>query len=92
MPLEDLSNLAQDVYMPMLCNTRNQEGWPEVISLEVMESLNNFVSITQVVVGSTKGNTILPLPPLDVGFDGMSTITNIGDKDKVRSLPLLKHA
>ena len=29
-PLEHLSVLAQEVFLPMLCNPRNQVGWPEV--------------------------------------------------------------
>ena len=34
-PLEHLSVLAQEVFLPMLTNPRNQVGWPEVITKEV---------------------------------------------------------
>ena len=79
-----MSNLAQNLFMPMLCNPRNQEGWPDVISHHVMESLHEFVSQTHVIVGTTHGKTTLPLPPADITGD--ISITTLSDKDKVHIL------
>lgn len=35
LPLEHLERIIQDVYMPLLSNPANQEGWGEVASKEV---------------------------------------------------------
>ena len=83
LPLDTLCNLTQDVYMPVVCNPRNQEGWPDVVGREVMENLHKFVSNTYVTVGQTQGKTMLPLPPADTTSE--TSITNMSDKDKVRS-------
>ncbi len=67
--------------MPVVCNPRNQEGWPDVVSREVMENLHKFVANTYVTVGMTQGKTMLPLPPADTTAE--TSITNMSDKDKV---------
>ena len=69
-PLEHLSVLAQEVFLPMLCNPRNQVGWPEVITKEVVENLHKFIANVYVTIGQTKGKTLLPLPPTDGGAAG----------------------
>jgi len=38
-PLEHLSTVAQEVFLPVITNPRNQHGWPEVITKEVMENI-----------------------------------------------------
>ena len=39
-PLEHLSVLANEVFLPMITNPANQVGWPEVITKEVVENLH----------------------------------------------------
>ena len=65
-PLEQLLAVAQEVYFPLICNSKNQEGWPEVIAKEVTDNFNRFVANTYITLGQNSGNTILPLPPKDV--------------------------
>ena len=65
-PLEHLSAVSQEVFVPLMCNPANQEGWPEVISKEVTENMHKFVANLYVTIGLTKGKTLLPLPPKDL--------------------------
>ena len=81
-PLEHLSLLAQEVFLPMLCNPRNQVGWPEVITKEVVENLHKFIANVYVTIGQTKGKTLLPLPPTE----GSAGDKGIRDKDKIHVL------
>ena len=62
-PLEHLSVLANEVFLPMITNPANQVGWPEVITKEVVENLHKFIANVYVTIGQTKGKTLLPLPP-----------------------------
>ena len=43
-PLETLSAVAQNVFLPMLSSTGNQEGWPDVVAREVTDNLHRFVA------------------------------------------------
>jgi len=43
----------------MLCNPRNQVGWPEVITKEVVENLHKFIANVYVTIG--QGLTLVPL-------------------------------
>jgi dynein heavy chain len=81
-PLEHLSVLAQEVFLPMLCNPRNQVGWPEVITKEVVENLHKFIANVYVTIGQTKGKTLLPLPPTDSGAGDKG----LRDKDQIHVL------
>ena len=84
-PLEHLSVLAQEVFLPMLTNPRNQVGWPEVITKEVVENLHKFIANVYVTIGQTKGKTLLPLPPSESdgpGQEGAGT----SDKDQIHVL------
>ena len=36
-PLESLAAVAQDVFVPMLTQPANQQGWPDVVAKEVTE-------------------------------------------------------
>ncbi len=63
MPLEHLEKVIQEVYLPLLANPANQEGWGEVASKEILDKLHGFLASVSITVGSTKGKTCLPLPP-----------------------------
>jgi len=73
MPLEHLERIIQDVYMPLLSNPANQEGWGEVASKEVLDKLHGFLASVSITVGSTKGKTCLPLPPEPSGDAAVDT-------------------
>ncbi len=62
--LEQLSLLAQEVFLPLLCNPHNQAGWPEMVTREVMDNMYKFSASACITVGLTKGQTLLPVPPV----------------------------
>jgi hypothetical protein len=62
--LEQLSLLAQEVFIPLLCNPHNQAGWPEMVTREVMDNMYKFSASACVTVGLAKGQTVLPVPPV----------------------------
>jgi len=43
-PLETLSALAQNVFLPLLTARSNQEGWPDVVVQEVSDSMHRLVA------------------------------------------------
>ena len=43
-PLELLYKLTNEIFVPILHNPANQEGWTELISKDLMEKLNNYVA------------------------------------------------
>ena len=61
-PLEQLSFIANEIYMPILSNNECQENWSDTIQHEITEKLNTFLSNLYVMIGNTKGQTILPFP------------------------------
>ena len=67
--LEQLLTLAQEVFLPLLCNPKNQAGWPEVVKREVVDNMYKFSSSATVTMGLTKGQTVLPVPPVSVRPD-----------------------
>eukprot|EP00960_Hanusia_phi_P039486 753915-Hanusia_phi.AAC.17 len=82
-PLEQFLAISQEVYFPLLTNPRNQEGWPEVITKEVTESIHRFLAQTYITIGNTQGKTLLPLPP----NHGAALMDAAGrDKDRIHVL------
>ncbi|XP_067860408.1 dynein axonemal heavy chain 9-like [Heptranchias perlo] len=61
-PLEQFSALVDEVVVPVLTNSRNQNSWPQVVSQDVMRHVHSLKSNVFVVVGQVKGKTLLPLP------------------------------
>lgn len=80
-PLEHLEKVLSEVYIPLLSNPRNQVGWGEVTSKEVVDKLHSFLANVSITVGNTKGETCLPLPPVDTEMD------EDGDKSHHHSSP-----
>lgn len=39
-PLEYLAAMSEDVLLPVLSNPNNQQGWPDVITKEVVDNLH----------------------------------------------------
>jgi len=80
-PLEHLERVLTEVYLPLLSNPSNQEGWGEVAAREVLDRLHVFLANVSITVGQTRGETCLPLPPLDA-----SMAAHMGSKDRVHLL------
>lgn len=71
-PLEYLAAMSEEVLMPILSNPHNQQGWPDVITKEVVDNLHKFCASVYVTLGQMKGKTLLPLPPMDLSSDVVS--------------------
>ncbi|KAJ3158178.1 hypothetical protein HDU86_003133 [Geranomyces michiganensis] len=61
-PLEFLSNLLEEVYLPLLTNPKNLESWPEVVASDVLRHFHQLNGAVYVISGKAKGKTMLPLP------------------------------
>ena len=62
--LQQLQLILSEVYVPLLTNTANQEGWGEVTSKAVADGLHKFLANVSITLSQTKGETCLPLPPM----------------------------
>jgi dynein heavy chain, axonemal len=80
-PLDHLEKLLSDVFLPLLSNPANQDGWGEVASSEIVDRMHGFLANVSITVGQTRGETCLPLPPLDV-----ATAAAVSTKDRVHLL------
>jgi dynein heavy chain len=43
-------------------NPDNQVGWSDLVTKDLMDRFNNFVAQNYVMIGLSKGRTLLPLP------------------------------
>jgi len=73
-PFEHLELLANEVFLPVLSNPQNQTKWGEVPTREIMDRFHSFLSSTTILCGQIKGETRLPMPPIDLS--GPSTGKN----------------
>jgi dynein heavy chain len=80
-PLVHLEKVLGDVYLPLLSNVQNQEGWGEIASKDVVDRLQGFLASVNIVVGHTRGETCLPLPVMDTSGAASSK-----DKEKMHLL------
>jgi dynein heavy chain len=67
-PFEHLELLANEIFLPVLSNPQNQAKWGEVPTREIMDRFHAFLSSTTILCGQIKGETRLPMPPID--FNG----------------------
>lgn len=65
-PFEHLELIANEVFLPVLSNPENQTKWGEVPTREIMDRFHNFLSSTTILCGQIKGETRLPMPPIDL--------------------------
>ena len=63
---EHLEMIANEIFLPVLANINNQAKWGEVATREIMDCFYTFLSSTTILCGQVKGETRLPMPPLDV--------------------------
>ncbi|KAK2515453.1 hypothetical protein Q9233_013966 [Columba guinea] len=50
------------VIVPILTNKKNHQGWPQVVSQDIVRHVHNLKSTVFTVVGQVDGKTLLPLP------------------------------
>jgi len=65
-PFEHLELIANEIFLPVLSNPQNQAKWGEVPTREILERFHNFLSSTTILCGQIKGETRLPMPPIDL--------------------------
>ena len=82
-PFEQLELVSKSVLLPILSNPLNQQSWGEVTYREINESFHSFLSSTTILCGQVKGETRLPMPPVEA-VDGSITAQN--------PIPLLESA
>ena len=56
-------------------------GWSDLVSKDLIEKFDSFLSHTYVTIGQVKGKTMLPVPPSDIAAS-----QTISSKDKATSL------
>ncbi|KAK2515449.1 hypothetical protein Q9233_013962 [Columba guinea] len=59
------------VIVPILTNKKNHQGWPQVVSQDIVRHVHNLKSTVFTVVGQVDGKTLLPLP---AGSEGIGDI------------------
>ncbi|MBN3313097.1 DYHC protein, partial [Atractosteus spatula] len=68
--LEQVSSTVEKIFVPVLSNRRNHQGWPNFTSQDVsrhVESLRNRVSVVE---GQRSGRTTLPIPTATARIGG----------------------
>ena len=60
--LEHMHSVCNEVLGPVMQNPDNQQGWTDLVTKDLMERFNNFVAQSYVMIGLSKGRTLLPLP------------------------------
>lgn len=63
--LEQLSLLLDNVYLPLLEDPRSNSSWPGVVRSDVLSHYHRFLSSVRVALAEARGETLLPLPPLE---------------------------
>ena len=53
-PLDQLHGVMNEVYMPLLENSKNRRGWPEVLTEDVMAQFHKFSGDLSHFLGKTK--------------------------------------
>lgn len=58
--------LLNNVFLPLVKNQKNVKTWPKVVSQDVRQQFDKFSAQLDMFVGHTKGETVLPVPPVEV--------------------------
>ncbi|EFN63906.1 Dynein beta chain, ciliary [Camponotus floridanus] len=61
-PIDELSILFEEAYVPILSNPKNHKGWPRVIGEDMKKHVYDFRNIICQVKGKMIGQTLLPMP------------------------------
>eukprot|EP01012_Entosiphon_sulcatum_P019543 TRINITY_DN24443_c0_g2_i1.p1 TRINITY_DN24443_c0_g2~~TRINITY_DN24443_c0_g2_i1.p1 ORF type:complete len:4685 (-),score=794.60 TRINITY_DN24443_c0_g2_i1:231-14285(-) len=67
--LPGLQSVVDGVYLPLVANAKVGPRWPKVVASDVHEALGKFSSASSFLDARTKGNSVLPMPPLPAGSD-----------------------
>lgn len=57
-PLDFLSNILEEVYLPLLSNPKNLESWPEVVANDVIRHFHRVNGAVYVISGKAKVGTL----------------------------------
>lgn len=57
-----LSLVCLQVLVPLLSNNQNHNGWPAVVSKDLLRHVHDLKSSVYVLTGQVKGRTLLPMP------------------------------
>lgn len=60
--IDQLSSLVDEVFVPLLSNPFNHEGWPEMVSQDILKHVHSLKSTVCQVKGQVSGQTVLPMP------------------------------
>ncbi|XP_050446950.1 dynein beta chain, ciliary-like [Cataglyphis hispanica] len=61
-PIDELSVLFEEAYVPILSNPKNHKGWPPVIGEDTKKHVYDFRNIICQIKGKMTGQTLLPMP------------------------------
>ncbi|XP_042858403.1 dynein beta chain, ciliary-like [Penaeus japonicus] len=61
-PLDQLSTLIEEVFIPLLENPGNRDGWPDMVKEDVSRQLYSLRGTVYRMWGQLRGQTLLPLP------------------------------
>lgn len=64
-PFDQLELVSKSVLLPILSNPQNEQSWGEVTYREINESFHSFLSSTSILCAQVKGQTKLPMPPIE---------------------------
>lgn len=67
-PLLYISTLMKEVFLPLVQNKKNQRRWPSMMRKDILNQFHSIIGTLSLFTGRTKGNTILPVPPIDDGL------------------------
>ncbi|XP_047143157.1 dynein beta chain, ciliary isoform X1 [Hydra vulgaris] len=68
-PLDQLSAIVDEVFVPLLSNEKNQTSWPDVVSQDILHHAIDLKNNVFVISGQYKGRTLLPLP---IGLENLN--------------------
>lgn len=71
--IDQLSSLVDEVFVPLLSNEENHNGWPEMVAQDVQKHVHNLKSTVYQVKGQVNGQTILAMP---VGVEKIVKLAN----------------
>lgn len=61
-PIDQLSSLVDEVFVPLLSNSDNHKGWPEMVAHDVEKHVHSLKSTVYQVQGQVNGQTVMPMP------------------------------
>ncbi|NXH56730.1 DYH9 protein, partial [Rhabdornis inornatus] len=69
--LPHFAALVEEVIVPILTNRKNHQGWPRVVSQDIIHHVHSLKNTVFKVVGQVKGKTLLPLPAVSEGIENI---------------------